>query len=78
MMGKIYCFNTKTLYIVHSPTFTETGTRLEQMIRERLREISEDIGIDIEDVMRLNLGNDIDREILERIDRDENCFEVEI
>jgi disulfide oxidoreductase YuzD len=73
---KIYCWDTKTIYIVHSPASTETATRLEQIIRENLREISEDIGIDIEDTMRLNLGNDEDRRILERIERDEDCFEV--
>jgi hypothetical protein len=78
MVEKIYCWDTGTLYIVHSPSSTETATRLEQMFRESLREISEDLGIDITDVMRLNTGNDVDREILERILSDEDCFEVEI
>jgi hypothetical protein len=77
-MEEIYCLNTRTIYVIHSPTQWESAVQLEQMIRERIRELSEYLGIDIEDVYRINTGDEGDLRILERIMNDESCFEVEI
>jgi hypothetical protein len=77
-METIYCWNTGTLYIVHSPTQWLTAVELEQRLREMLRELSEETGLEIIDVYRVNTGVETERELAERIMNDENCFEVEI
>ncbi len=78
MAGKIYCFNTGTLYIVHSPSTYTSAVELEERLRKSLKEISEDLGIDIVDIMRLNTGVETERELAEKILNNENCFEIEI
>ncbi len=78
MVVTLYCRNTKTLYVVHSPENYETAKRIEEWLHINKERVEEWFGVRISEVIRLNKGVDQDWEKIEEIYYDEECDELKI
>jgi hypothetical protein len=74
----IYCRDDKTVYIIHDPSTYITGTRMEKWVTLNKKRIEEQYGIEIKEIIRLNIGTEWDWEKAEEIDNNENCEELKI
>ncbi len=78
MVVVMYCRDNKTVYVIHNPSFYETGVETTKWIEINKKSIEEWFGIKVDEIIRLNTGTEWDWEKAEEILNDENCEELKI
>jgi hypothetical protein len=78
MVTKIYCYDVKTVYIIHSPSNQPTAVELEEWLNKNKERIEELLDIKIDGIVRLNTGVEYEQKRAEEIFDNESCIDLEI
>jgi hypothetical protein len=74
----MYCRDSKTIYLIHSPSDQPSAVEYERWLVVNKKNLEEWFSVQIDEIVRLNIGVEWDRQRSEEIDNDENCVELKI